>query len=463
MLGNLEAADREPDALVALVRLVQQGCAFAEQYRWLAELAFSGELRSGTLERLHAGFDGQQPPPGLQRTVQRAIAAGQLRSDLDPRVTALMLEGACVPWLYRRHAGGVHPNRWLPSLSHRSCAAPRRLTAAWPVTPIRYPERGRNCPKWKARNSMPQATTAGDNLTQRQILTVFSGLMLGMLLAALDQTIVATALPALVDDLGGLNHLSWVITAYLLTSTVGVPVYGKLSDIYSRELIFQSAIVIFLVGSVLSGVAQNMAELVTFRAVQGLGGGGLMAVAPAIVGDIVAPRERGKYQGYLGAVFAFASVVGPLMGGFFTDHVSWRWVFYINVPVGVLALSVTSSALKLPYRRIEHARDYLGAALVAAAATCLLLVTVRGGQEYAWGSPLILALAVAGVVLLGLFIRQELRAQEPLIPARLGAIPSSPWRACWNPWSASPSSVLSPFSLSSCRPSAAPARQTPAC
>lgn len=310
---------------------------------------------------------------------------------------------------------------------------------------------------------MPQATTAGDNLTQRQILTVFSGLMLGMLLAALDQTIVATALPALVDDLGGLNHLSWVITAYLLTSTVGVPVYGKLSDIYSRELIFQSAIVIFLVGSVLSGVAQNMAELVTFRAVQGLGGGGLMAVAPAIVGDIVAPRERGKYQGYLGAVFAFASVVGPLMGGFFTDHVSWRWVFYINVPVGVLALSVTSSALKLPYRRIEHARDYLGAALVAAAATCLLLVTVRGGQEYAWGSPLILALAVAGVVLLGLFIRQELRAQEPLIPARLGAIPSSPWRACWNPWSASPSSVLSPFSLSSCRPSAAPARQTPAC
>src|SRR5919198_882846 len=260
-------------------------------------------------------------------------------------------------------------------------------------------------------------------LSHRQIMVVYSGLMAGLLVAALDQTIVATALPTIVGDLGGLNHLSWVVTAYLLTSTVSVPLYGKVSDLLGRRIVFQAAIVIFVAGSILAGLSQNMLELVLFRALQGAGGGGLIAMAQAIIGDIVAPRERGRYQGYLGAVFAFASVVGPLLGGWFVDHLTWRWVFYVNVPVGAIALVITSAVLNVRFRRIEHAIDFLGAALVTGSATCLLLVTVWGGGQYDWTSPMIVGLAVAGVALLGLFVVQEGRAAEPVIPLRLWRTP----------------------------------------
>jgi EmrB/QacA subfamily drug resistance transporter len=267
--------------------------------------------------------------------------------------------------------------------------------------------------------STSAAAPRGANLSHRQIQIVFLGLMAGMLVAALDQTIVATALPTIVGELGGLSHLSWVVTAYLLTSTVSVPLYGKVSDLLGRKLVFQAAIVIFVVGSILAGLSQNMLQLILFRAIQGIGGGGLISMAQAIIGDIVAPRDRGKYQGYLGAVFAFASVVGPLMGGFFVDHLSWRWVFYVNVPVGAIALLITASVLNIPFRKVNHAIDYLGASLIGAAATCLLLVTVWGGNEYAWGSGVIIGLALAGVVLLTLFILQERHADEPIIPLRL--------------------------------------------
>ena len=253
-------------------------------------------------------------------------------------------------------------------------------------------------------------------LTHRQILIVFSGLMLGMLLAALDQTIVSTALPTIVGELGGLNHLSWVVTAYLLTSTASVPLYGKISDLYGRKIVFQFAIVTFLLGSVVSGAAQSMVMLVLARGLQGVGGGGLMAMSMIIIADIVSPRERGRYQGYTGAVWATSSVVGPLLGGFFTDSLSWRWIFYINLPLGLVALIVTSSVLNLPFARREHAVDYRGAALLVAGVSCLLLVTVWGGSEYDWISTTIVGLAAAGTLLMVLFVWQESRVAEPILP-----------------------------------------------
>src|SRR5581483_8024456 len=195
-------------------------------------------------------------------------------------------------------------------------------------------------------------------LSHTQLLLVLGGLMLGMLLAALDQTIVATALPRIVGDLHGLNHLSWVVTSYLLTSTASTPLYGKLSDLYGRKIVFQFSVVVFLIGSALSGLSQNMPELIGFRAVQGIGAGGLMTLALVIIGDLVPPRERGRYQGYFGGVFAIASVAGPLLGGFFVDQLTWRWVFNINLPLGIVTLVVTSIVLNLPFPRTRHRIDY---------------------------------------------------------------------------------------------------------
>ena len=259
----------------------------------------------------------------------------------------------------------------------------------------------------------------GAPLSHRQILIVFAGLMLGVLLAALDQTIVATALPKIVFHLHGFAQLSWVVSAYLLAPTVTTPLYGKFSDLYGRKIVFQFAIVVFLVGSALSGLSQNMDQLIAFRAVQGLGAGGLLALAMAIIGDVVAPRERGRYQGLFGAVFAFASVVGPLVGGVIVEHFSWRWIFYINIPIGIVALAVTTSVLRLPFRRQPHRIDYLGSALLVGGVSALLLVTVWGGAEYPWSSGVILGLAGIGIALLVVFGWWETVAAEPLLPPRL--------------------------------------------
>jgi EmrB/QacA subfamily drug resistance transporter len=256
-------------------------------------------------------------------------------------------------------------------------------------------------------------------LGRRQILTVLGALMLGMLLAALDQTIVSTALPTIVGDLGGLNHLAWVVTAYLLASTISTPLYGKLGDLYGRKPLFQIAIVIFLVGSMLSGLSQNMLELIGFRAIQGLGAGGLMVGAQAIIGDVVPPRERGKYQGMMGGIFALASIAGPLLGGFLTDSASWRWIFYINVPLGAVALVVTSTALPTTARRISHRIDWLGAALLAAGTSSVILLATWGGTQFGWLSAPIVTLAVVGAAVLVTFFVVERRVAEPIIPPRL--------------------------------------------
>ncbi|MFD5907717.1 DHA2 family efflux MFS transporter permease subunit [Streptomyces massasporeus] len=251
------------------------------------------------------------------------------------------------------------------------------------------------------------------------VLVSIGALLLGMLLAALDQTIVSTALPTIVSDLGGLDHLSWVVTAYLLAATAATPLWGKLGDQYGRKRLFQTAIVIFLIGSALCGAAQDMAQLIAFRALQGLGGGGLIVLSMAIVGDLVPPRERGRYQGLFGAVFGATSVLGPLLGGLFTQHLSWRWVFYVNLPVGVVALAVIAAVLHIPRTAQRHVIDYLGTFLIAAVATCLVLVASLGGTTWAWGSWQIVGLAVLGVVLALAFVAVERRAAEPVLPLKL--------------------------------------------
>lgn len=273
--------------------------------------------------------------------------------------------------------------------------------------------------------------------SHREILVVFSGLMLAMFLAALDQTVVSTALTTIVSDLEGSTHLSWVVTAYLLTSTVATPLYGKVGDLYGRKKIFLFAIVLFLVGSAACGAAQNMNQLIAFRALQGLGAGGLFSLSLAIVGDIVSPAQRGRYQGLFGAIFGLSSVVGPLVGGLFTQHASWRWVFYVNLPIGLIALAVVTSVLHLPKRRTEHRIDFLGAGLLIGSVTTLLLALVWGGGKpssslrtaqgvvdtpftgYAWGSEQIVGLLAAAVVLIALFIAQERRHAEPILPLEL--------------------------------------------
>jgi len=260
---------------------------------------------------------------------------------------------------------------------------------------------------------MPSTTT-------RSFPATFAGLLLAMLLASLDQTIVATALPTIVDDLGGLDRLSWVVTAYLLTATVTIPLWGRASDLYGRKRLFQAAITVFLLGSALSGAAQSLGELIAFRGLQGLGAGGLMTLAMAIVADLVPPRERGRYQGYVQMVFVLASVAGPLLGGLLAGSLSWRWVFYVNLPIGAAALLVIAATLHAPAGGDARPRvDYAGAALLASGLSCLLLVTVWGGREYAWGSAEVVGLAVAAVALLGAFLAQERRAAEPILPLRL--------------------------------------------
>ncbi len=264
---------------------------------------------------------------------------------------------------------------------------------------------------------------AVEKITKRRLWVILGALLLGMLLAALDQTIVSTALPTIVGDLHGGSHLAWVVTAYLLASTVSTPLWGKLGDQYGRKTFFQASIVIFVVGSALCGFSHTMTELIAFRALQGLGGGGLMVGAQTIIGDVVSPRERGRYMGLFGAMFAVATVIGPLIGGLCVTYLSWRWVFYINLPLGIVAFLVTGAVLPGHLRKVHHRIDYLGTALLAGSATSLILFASLGGVTWPWTSGASIFTVVLGVVLAVGFVMVERRAQEPVIPLKLFRAP----------------------------------------
>ena len=271
--------------------------------------------------------------------------------------------------------------------------------------------------------SSPASPTANSQespaFTHRQILVIMSGLMMGMFLAALDQTIVSTALPTIVGDFHRSNLLSWVITAYLLASTASTPLWGKAGDLYGRKRVFQLAIVVFLLASALCGLSQNIFELIAFRGLQGIGGGGLLSLAFAIIGDVIPPRERGRYQGYFGAVFGVSSVVGPLAGGFAVDNLSWRYIFYVNLPLGIAALIVTNRVLRLPMRKRHVLIDWWGALLIVTGVSCILLATQLGGATYPWASWQVIGLFAVGALLLVGFGFREATAPEPILPLDL--------------------------------------------
>lgn len=266
---------------------------------------------------------------------------------------------------------------------------------------------------------MPAKTETQETQPAQPVGLILSAVAVTLLLASLGQTIVSTALPTIVGELGGLDHLTWVVTAYLLASTVVAPIYGKLGDLYGRKIVLQSAIVIFLIGAVLSGIATSMTFLIIARGIQGLGGGGLIVIAMTIVADIIPPRQRGKIQGIFAAVFGVATVVGPLLGGFIVEHFSWHWIFFLNLPLGLLALGVIAVALKPKTTKASHKIDYLGALLVTGALSSMVLFTTMGGTTLPWLSAPILVLVALAVVLTAAFIFVELRAPEPMLPMSL--------------------------------------------